>query len=175
MSIGAGRPTCRSSIGSIPFCAFLQYGTSERCDRDAVGIPVLRIPNVVEGQVNLDDLKYIRLSQETAARIKLAVGDPLFVRTTGRREYTGRCAVFRGELPESLFASYLIRARLKPRTLSPDSVQICTMTAIGKAWLKRKAALQALFQSMLHQLMTGQVRVPDTIAPSPEAANANQS
>jgi type I restriction enzyme S subunit len=28
---------------------------------------------------------------------------------------------------------------------------------------QRKAALQALFQSMLHQLMTGQVRTPDTV------------
>jgi type I restriction enzyme S subunit len=28
---------------------------------------------------------------------------------------------------------------------------------------QRKAALQALFKAMLHQLMTGQVRTPDTV------------
>jgi type I restriction enzyme S subunit len=28
---------------------------------------------------------------------------------------------------------------------------------------RRKAALQALFKAMLHQLMTGQVRTPDTV------------
>jgi len=138
-----------TEIGPIPahwevvrfedFCAFLQYGTSRRCSKDSDGTPVLRIPNVIEGRIDLGDFKFIRLPEKSATRLKLEIGDLLFVRTNGRREYTGRSAVFQGEPPGSLFASYLIRARLKPHTLSPDFVQIYTMTSMGKAFLSGRA------------------------------------
>ncbi|MGB3905696.1 MAG: restriction endonuclease subunit S, partial [Anaerolineae bacterium] len=98
-------PTKDTEIGQIPehweiarfedVCAFLQYGTSKRCSKDPNGTPVLRIPNVIEGRIDISDLKFIELPEESAARLKLEIGDLLFVRTNGRREYTGRSAVFK--------------------------------------------------------------------------------
>ena len=41
-------------------------------------------------------------------------------RTNATRENVGRCVVFRDEMSKALFASYLIRVRLKDETLLAD-------------------------------------------------------
>ena len=101
---------------------------------------MLRIPNVIGGKVDTDDLKYLELQGDEADRLRLAVGDILFVRTNGRREYTGRCAVYLGELGEASFASYLIRARLKPDTLLPRFAQFYATTPRGSSYLAGHAS-----------------------------------
>jgi type I restriction enzyme S subunit len=145
-----GEPLKETEIGLMPeswevvklddVFEFLQYGTSERCDVDTGGIPVLRIPNVVEGKIDIGDLKFLKTSGKTVDNLRLAIGDLLFVRTNGRREYTGRCAVFKGELQEALFASYLIRARLNPETILPDFLQLYTETEEGRGQLSGRAS-----------------------------------
>lgn len=119
---------------------FLQYGTSKRCNLDSSGTPVLRIPNVVGGRIDLGDLKYIKLPLSEADGLRLAPGDLIFVRTNGRREYTGRCAVYEGEPRESLFASYLIRARLQTNILLPKFVQVHTDRPEGRSFLSGRAS-----------------------------------
>ena len=98
-----------------------RYGTSKK-SRDAAAdgsLPVLRIPNVVSGAINLDGLKYAILEAKEQQRLKMAKGDLLFVRTNGNPQYVGRCSVFDLDL-DAAFASYLIRARLVDRApLSP--------------------------------------------------------
>lgn len=105
----------------------IRYGTSVRCLAEATGRPVLRIPNVIHGRVQLDDLKYAELSDAEIGRLALRQGDLLFVRTNGNREYTGRCAVYSGLPEKALFASYLLRVRLRPKTLLPEFVHAFLM------------------------------------------------
>lgn len=92
----------------------LRYGTSEKCsDRpDSGTIPVLRIPNIVSGLIDLQDLKYAPLTESERYLIRLRDGDILFVRSNGNPEYIGRCAVFHGQ-GDYAFASYLIRGRIR--------------------------------------------------------------
>lgn len=92
---------------------WLQYGTSVHCTTQQQRYPVLRIPNVDPGQVNANDLKYCNLSEAEAGKYLLQSGDLLFIRTNGVLERLGSCAVYDGQPQNSLFASYLIRARLK--------------------------------------------------------------
>lgn len=94
-----------------------RYGTSTKATSQ--GHPVLRIPNVVGGEIDLSDLKTVSLSKTEFERLSLSPGDLLFVRTNGNRSYVGRSAVvperFDGDVTspkEYVFASYLIRARL---------------------------------------------------------------
>lgn len=117
-----------------------QYGTSERCNTNGRGDPVLRIPNVLSGEINPYDLKYAELPEKTASKLRLSVGDLLFVRTNGRRKYVGRCAMFRGEPGEALFASYLIRTQLDKGTVLPEFVQYYTATSGGRKWLSGRAS-----------------------------------
>ena len=143
-------PRKQTEIGEIPeswltvtldkVCEFFQYGTSKLCDSDTSGIPVLRIPNVIGGAIDTSDLKFTNPDKKEFEKLSLEVGDLVFVRTNGRKEYLGRCAVFSGKPYNAMFASYLIRIRLKPNTLLPEFVQFYTMTPRGKSYLSGRAS-----------------------------------
>jgi len=97
----------------------LQYGTSTRCTYDPIDFPVLRIPNIEPGRVNIDDMKFGTLRADEAARYRLMNGDLIFIRTNGVIERLGACAVYAGQPESALFASYLIRAQLKLDRIDP--------------------------------------------------------
>ncbi len=94
------------------------YGTSAKCYTESLGLPVLRIPNILSREISLEDLKYAELPVREAAKLSLRQGDLLFVRTNGNPDYVGRCAVF-DLAAEYLFASYLIRARMDLGKVNP--------------------------------------------------------
>lgn len=217
-----GEPQKETEIGPIPesweirpfqeLREFLQYGTSAKCDYHGKGNPVIRIPNITGGAVDTADLKWCELSDREVTSIQLNDGDLLFVRTNGVRERVGSCAVYHEQPKGALFASYLIRARLKVDELNPDFFQYYSMTPAGKSFLagraspaadgkfnintktidavlvpvppsaarneqdeivavlktidrkisiheRKRATLQELFKTLLHKLMTGQIRI----------------
>jgi type I restriction enzyme S subunit len=106
-----------------------RYGTSSKSTDQ--GKPTLRIPNVVEQAVNLDNLKFVPVSESDFERLRLEDGDLLFVRTNGNPDNVGRCAVFDAKAIEAagydanefIYASYLIRARLHAEKVLPVFVQ----------------------------------------------------
>ena len=188
------------------------YGTSVKCDYDRGGLPVLRIPNVVGGQVDVSDLKYGDPKPNEHEALRLQVGDLLFVRTNGVQKNAGRCSMYRGELGDNCyFASYLIRVRLNQSVLISEFLNEYVRTSRGAPFLEGKAnrtadgkynintgtlkdvlvavpsigeqreisetlaqvnrisetrlafrnVLEQLFRTLLHQLMTAQIRVND--------------
>lgn len=116
-----------------------QYGTSVKCGYDVEGKPVLRIPNVVGGHVELEDLKFGKPKKNELGKLALERGDLLFVRTNGVKENAGRCSKFNGELADCYFASYLIRVRLNPTILNPDFLNEYSRTEVGTSFLSGKA------------------------------------
>lgn len=98
------------SLSAIAWAS--SYGTSEKCDANFAGPPVLRIPNVARGDLDLSALKRAQaLCLEPGDEV--APGDFLIVRTNGSRDLLGRGTVVQSELPEPFsYASYLIRFRL---------------------------------------------------------------
>jgi type I restriction enzyme S subunit len=124
-----GEEQKESAIGPIPATwnatpfqevrEWLQYGTSHRCERTRGDYPVLRIPNVLPGRVDGSDLKFCDMETGEAERYLLEPGDLLFIRTNGVVDRLGSCAVFNGEPVRALFASYLIRARVRTKLVNP--------------------------------------------------------
>jgi type I restriction enzyme, S subunit len=108
-----------------------RYGTSVRCDSDIEGLPVLRIPNIVGGELDLTDLKYAELPASDVKTLRLNPGDVLIVRTNGNPDYVGRCSVF-DEDETMLFASYLIRIRLDSDKVNPFFVAAFLQTPEGR-------------------------------------------
>jgi len=91
------------------------YGTSAKCDINADGIPVLRIPNVSRGRLDLTDLKFATVPLHLNRGDELAQDDFLVIRTNGSKDLIGRAALVTRHLDEPYyFASYLIRFRLAP-------------------------------------------------------------
>jgi type I restriction enzyme, S subunit len=144
---------------------FLQYGTSAKCDYHGKGNPVIRIPNVVNGNVMATDLKWCELSDREVTSLLLESGDVLFIRTNGVRERVGTCAVYYDQPERALFASYLIRARLKQDELNPQFLQYFSMTAAGAAQLAGHASPAADGKFNVNMKTIDSVRVP---VPMPE-------
>ena len=101
----------------------IRYGTSAKCAAgEENGQPVLRIPNVVNGRVEADDLKYATVSDADRQRYSLHSGDIVVVRTNGNPAYIGRSALIAVDAEAYLFASYLIRMRFDGKVAWPPYV-----------------------------------------------------
>jgi restriction endonuclease S subunit len=110
--------------------ALVQYGISERAIEDAVGIPMLRMNNLQDDTWDISSLKYIEMKEEEKERFLLHQGDILFNRTNSK-ELVGKCCVF--NLPgDYVFASYLIRVRVRAGTLREDYVTAFLSSELGR-------------------------------------------
>lgn len=197
-------------IGDSEVIEQMRYGTSVKCDYDFDGFPVLRIPNIINGKVDISDIKYGKPKINEYQNLKLKQGDLLFVRTNGVKENAGRCAVFNSELVDCYYASYLIKVRFR-EIVNPDFISLYASTSIGTSFLSGRSVRTAdgkynintgilkscpipvpqldeqidivnilkivdrkitiatekstkfkeLFDTLLHQLMTAQIRVND--------------
>jgi type I restriction enzyme S subunit len=116
----------------------MQYGTSIKCDYSANGFPVVRIPNIIDGKIDLTDLKYGIPKPNEIEKLKLENGDLIFVRTNGAKELTGRCSIFNNEIENCYYASYLIRVKFN-NEINPQFINYYTQTYIGKSFLSGKA------------------------------------
>ena len=126
-----------------------RYGTSEKSASD--GRPTLRIPNVISGTINLNDLRFVPVSDIEFQRLSLRQEDILFVRTNGNPDYVGRCATVQSNLgadcnlrpSDFAYASYLIRARLKAELLDP--VFLCAFLSMkaGRKQIRERAKTSA--------------------------------
>lgn len=122
-----------------------RYGTSQKCDAGVDATPVLRIPNVSDGRVTFDRLKYCRLDPGELRRLTLQSGDLLVVRTNGSPDLVGRCAVFESAQRPCAFASYLIRMRVDPRKADPRFIAFFLASTPGRdaiAAIRRTSAGQ---------------------------------
>ena len=211
----------KSPIGHIPgswqvvpvncVVANFQYGLSVPMD-DHGHLPILRMGNIQNGDVDFFDLKYVNLPDDEVVPYLLNRGDVLFNRTNSQ-EWVGKVGIFRHSTP-AVFASYLIRVHPIPTKVDPvylghvlgthsaqcrikrfatPGVQQVNVNAtnlgkvliplpVGKAGLQEQrsigvlleaahdlvrsydpvvSALQALKKSLMHDLLTGKVRVGD--------------
>ena len=148
-----GEPQKETEIGLVPEswdvvpletkAESFVYGTSVKCGYESEGRPVLRIPNVIGGEVDIDDLKFGQPKQNELGKLKLEVGDLLFVRTNGVKENAGRCSIFNGELADCYFASYLIRVRLDRQILIPEFLNEYSRTEAGVSMLSGRSVRTA--------------------------------
>lgn len=122
----------------------LRYGTSAVCDAAPnVGVPVLRIPNVIGEKLDLADLKYTLPTDEESKRYGVETGDILLVRTNGNPAYVGRSALARTRCAPLMFASYLIRIRCREDTILPEFLQFALQSGPVRASLLKAATTSA--------------------------------
>lgn len=101
--------------------AHTEYGISVPL-KETTGIPVLRMNNMKNGEFDLADLKFSE--NGVTAKIKLRPFDILFNRTNSY-ELVGKTAIWRGQIPEATFASYLVRLTLVPNRINPEFLNLC--------------------------------------------------
>ena len=118
------------------------YGTSEKCVADGSGVPVVRIPNLVNGGVDLRDEKRVADGNADVSSSMLATGDLLIVRTNGSVDLIGRSAVVQDDI-DAAFASYLIRYRVRGDLVRPAWVQAMLSTPQVRRSIEPLAASSA--------------------------------
>jgi len=95
------------------------YGTSQKANEAARGIPVLRMGNVTtSGELDLTHLKTVELPEKELTGQRLKAGDVLFNRTNSR-ELVGKTGMWDGRF-EAVAASYFIRVRFLPDIEHPQ-------------------------------------------------------
>ncbi len=120
------------------------YRTSAKCSPDNSGPPVLRIPNIAGGRIDLADLKFARADESIEAGEELTPGDLLIIRTNGSKNLIGRSAVVREKLSRATsYASYLIRFRLFDSRTLFDWVGTVWDVSFLRAWIEQRAATSA--------------------------------
>ncbi|MBA8836649.1 restriction endonuclease subunit S [Rhizobium leguminosarum] len=113
----------------------VRYGTAEKCTYAPELTPVLRIPNVADGRIDLSDLKHALFTEKELKKLALVEGDLLVIRSNGSVDLVGRSAVVDSAAAGMLFAGYLIRIRLDLNKASPSFVQ---------RWMQSSVVRQAI-------------------------------
>lgn len=103
------------------------YGSAAKSSK-AGTVPVLRMGNIQEGQIDWSDLVYTSDPLEIE-KYKLSKGDVLFNRTNSP-ELVGKTAVYQGERP-AIYAGYLIRVRCSSELL-PEYLNYCLGSKAGR-------------------------------------------
>ncbi len=147
------------SLGDL--CHSFGYGTSTKCDYGAPGYPVLRIPNIQSGSIDLSDIKNAVDSTLDLTRFSLAPRDLLFVRTNGSKNLIGRVGVVEDELPYA-FASYLIRFCLTQGFVEPRWVQMVTQSPPWRKAIENYSASSAGQYNLSSEILS---RIPVPIPP----------
>jgi type I restriction enzyme, S subunit len=115
--------------------ALIQYGSSSKTNEDTQGIAVLRMVNLrSDGNLVLDELKYLPINHEEFPDLLLAPGDLLFNRTNSS-ELVGKTGLYKGYPAPCSFASYLIRVRVLDGVL-PSVVKYSLNGSLGRQWIK---------------------------------------
>ena len=121
-----------------------EYGTSVKCDYEADFQPVLRIPNIAKGEIDLADIKFSTADLNQVPSEYLQVGDVLVCRTNGSIKLVGKCAFVRGSLDGAYhFASYLLRFRLLETASLPAWLTSYMSSVPGRVYIEAKAASAA--------------------------------
>lgn len=102
----------------------LRYGTSKKCDYNLGENPVLRIPNIKNGKIDLSDLKSTNLSDKELKDLSLEKDDLLLIRSNGSENLVGRSAVVEKIGVGSAFAGYLVRIQVLKKFINSQYLHI---------------------------------------------------
>ncbi|MDP2025707.1 restriction endonuclease subunit S [Sulfuriferula sp.] len=111
-----------------------KYGSSSKTNEDSTGVPILRMGNIQDGDLDFSNLKYLPADHDEFPGLYLQDGDLLFNRTNSP-ELVGKTAVYRSQVSPCSFASYLISVRFS-QSYIPELASTFINSAYGKHWIK---------------------------------------
>jgi len=131
----------------------IKYGTSKKCDYDDTKFPVLRIPNLDKGYIDLNDIKYAQLSPKEYEQLRLRKGDILMVRSNGSVALVGKPALVTEKENDYAYAGYLIRVRFNTKMILPSYINF----ALSTYEVRVQIEMPARSTSGVHNINSGEV------------------
>jgi len=112
-------------VAKLSSLAFINYGYTESATADPIGPRFLRITDIQSDGVDWSRVPFCPIEAAELNKFRLANDDIVFARTGAT---TGKSFLVQ-EPPEAVFASYLIRLRLRTQELLPRFVNLFFQTA----------------------------------------------
>ncbi len=97
-------------LGTLGEVCDTQYGYTETATTEMVGPKFLRITDIVGNSIKWSDVPYCHISDKDFVKYKLELGDIVVSRTGAN---IGWAKQIKGIIPNSVFASFLIRLKVK--------------------------------------------------------------
>jgi len=136
-------------LGEVAFKP--QYGYTASAVTEALGPKFLRITDISSGQIDWESVPYCSADGKALEKYKLRVGDVLFARSGS----VGTTVVIRETPPDAVFASYLIRVRLREEVL-PEYAEWLLKAPVSQSQLVPQGAAQ----KNINARHIGQVLIP---------------
>jgi type I restriction enzyme S subunit len=141
----------------------IRYGTAKKCSVDPTKTPVLRIPNVASGSIDLTDIKHTDFTADELEKLRLERGDILIVRSNGSATLVGLSALVTEEAVGYAYAGYLIRLRIDKNTILPEFLNLYLLSPMVRAGIER----QARSSSGVHNVNSDEIRAIVLRVPPP--------
>ena len=128
-----------------------QNGVSSRGASDGILVVVLRLADIKNGSVSLDEPRQLMLDEDTIEKYRLAVGDVLVIRVNGSADLVGRFVVC--ESSPGLHCDHFIRLRLDKTRIEASYLKLvgdCSAT---------RTKIQDLFVSTAGQKTVNQTHI----------------
>ena len=123
-------------IAKLQYCAKIRSGITlgkkYPDDSELIERPYLRVANVQNGGVVLDDLKTIEVSAEEDAQYRLSAGEVLMTEG-GDRDKLGRGCVWLGQVEPCLHQNHIFALRTN-KLLNPYFLSYVTASKIGRVY-----------------------------------------
>lgn len=106
--------------------------------RATVTVPYMRVANVQDGHIRLDDVKEVEVLPGDVARYRLEVGDVLLTEG-GDPDKLGRGAVWYGAVDPCIHQNHIFRVRCDRRKVLPEYTSRILGSELGKRYFARAA------------------------------------
>src|SRR3989338_3293341 len=136
-----------------------QYGISQAMNDDKKGYPIFKMDNIDYGFLFDDDMRFADVSDSIFNQFKIKKDDVFFNRVNSE-EFVGRTGIYKFDSLKSVFASYLIRARVKSGgEILADYLNIFLNSSYGLKQI-RKYTRRAVNQANVNAEELKQIRIP---------------
>lgn len=100
---------------------------------NTIEAPYLRVANVQDGYLDLNEIKTVSISRKTLEYLRLLPGDVL-MNEGGDFDKLGRGAVWAGEIEDCVHQNHVFRVRTDPNKLLPHYLALYSESSFGKKY-----------------------------------------
>jgi type I restriction enzyme S subunit len=120
----------------LRYLASIQSGVTlgKKYDEECIERPYLRVANVRDGSIDLDEVTSIMIPPEVAVRHELRAGDVLMTEGNGNPENLGRGAMWDGSIEGCLHQNHLFALRPDTRRLRPKYLVALLASSWGRSY-----------------------------------------
>ncbi len=124
------------------------------------GTPIIRIDNIYDGQLFVEDIKRVRLSDNEVRTYSLNINDIILNRVNSE-EYIGKCCVYKEEFLECVFESNMMRFAVDTDSVLPEYVVYYLTSNYGRQQILTR------IKKAVNQVSINQTDVKSVVIPVP--------